>query len=111
VGTLAAGSVALIPFPFSDLSRTKLRPAVVIATLDKGDCILCQVTSQPYDSLAVELNQNDFAEGSLQRMSYARPGKLFTAHRSLVRHEAGKLTSTTLQRLREQVVKVIRGEN
>ena len=45
MGTLAAGSVALIPFPFSDLSRTKLRPAVVIATLDKGDWIEAAVLS------------------------------------------------------------------
>lgn len=71
MGALTAGSVVLIPFPFSDLSRTKLRPAVVLATLDKGDCILCQVTSQPYDSHAIELTQQDFAEGSLQRISYA----------------------------------------
>lgn len=63
MGAFAAGSVVLIPFPFSDLSGTKLRPAVVLATLNKGDCILCQITSQPYDMQAIELNQQDFAEG------------------------------------------------
>lgn len=110
MGAFTAGSVVLIPFPFSDLSRTKLRPAVVLATLDKGDCILCQVTSQPYDSQAIELTQQDFAVGSLQRISYARPGKLFTAHNSLLQREAGKLTPAALHTLREQVVKTIRGE-
>lgn len=110
MGAFAAGSVVLIPFPFSDLSRIKLRPAVVLATLDKGDCILCQVTSQPYDSQATPLHQQDFSEGSLQRTSYARPGKLFTAHISLLQSEVGKLTQSTLQTLREQVVKTIRGE-
>lgn len=110
MGTFTAGSVVLIPFPFSDLSRTKLRPAAVIASLDKGDCILCQITSQPYDTCAIELNQQDFAAGSLQRTSYARPGKLFTAHESLLQREAGKLTASTLHALREQVVKTIRGE-
>lgn len=73
MGTFTAGSVVLIPFPFSDLSRTKLRPAVVLATLDKGDCILCQITSQPYDSQSIELTQQDFAGGSLQRVSYPAP--------------------------------------
>ena len=34
MGAFAAGSVVLIAFPFSDFSRTKLRPAVVLATLD-----------------------------------------------------------------------------
>ncbi|OAD20408.1 transcriptional modulator of MazE/toxin, MazF, partial [Candidatus Thiomargarita nelsonii] len=54
--TFTVGSVVLIPFPFSDLSRSKLRPAVVIADVEHGDWILCQVTSQPYsDSQAIEI--------------------------------------------------------
>jgi mRNA interferase MazF len=44
---LAAGLVVLIRFPFSDLSQTKLRPAVVLANAGRGDWILCQVTSKP----------------------------------------------------------------
>lgn len=107
---LTAGSVILIPFPFSDLSNTKLRPAVVLTVLDKGDCILCQVTSKPYDSNSFELNQADFKAGSLQRLSYARPGKLFTANAILLRQQAGQLTDSCFFALREQVVKTIRGE-
>jgi mRNA interferase MazF len=45
---LAAGKVVLVPFPFSDLSKSKLRPAVVLASVGRGDWILCQVTSSPY---------------------------------------------------------------
>ena len=110
MGALTAGSVILIPFPFSDLSNTKLRPAVVLATLEKGDCILCQVTSKPYDNNAIELNQADFNEGSLQRVSYARPSKLFTANASLLQHQVGQLTDACFLTVREQVVKTIRGE-
>jgi mRNA interferase MazF len=110
VGALTAGSIILIPFSFSDLSNTKLRPAVVLATLDKDDCILCQITSKPYDNNAVELNQIDFKEGSLQRVSYARPGKLFTANASLLQNHAGQLTENCFMTVREQVVKIIRGE-
>ena len=44
----SAGSVVLVPFPFSDLSQSKLRPAVVLADAGQGDWILCQVTSSPY---------------------------------------------------------------
>jgi mRNA interferase MazF len=110
VGALTAGSVILISFPFSDLSNTKLRPAVVLTTLHKGDCILCQITSKPYDNNTVELNQVDFKEGSLHRISYARPSKLFTAHTSLLQQYVGQLTNTCFLTLREQVVKTIRGE-
>jgi mRNA interferase MazF len=46
--TPTAGAVVLVRFPFSDLSQTKLRPAVVLADAGRGDWILCQVTSKSY---------------------------------------------------------------
>jgi len=56
MGTPAVRSVVLVTFPFSDLSASKLRPAVVLADVGRGDYILCQVTSNPYaDPDAVRL--------------------------------------------------------
>ena len=102
---LTAGVVALVPFPFSDLSHSKYRPAVVLADAGRGDFLLCQVTSNRYaDSLALELTDKDFVEGSLQRVSYVRPGKLFTAHQTLVRHRLGALRRQSHARLVEKVV-------
>lgn len=76
-----AGAVVLVPFPFSDLSQTKLRPAVVLADAGRGDWILCQITSNPYvDSRAIEITDSSFDAGSLRITSYARPEKLFTAN-------------------------------
>ena len=81
--TPTAGSVVLVPFPFSDLSQSKRRPAVVLASAERGDWILCQVTSKSYgDARAVELTDADFKQGSLRLVSFARPAKLFTAHES-----------------------------
>lgn len=88
----AAGAVVLVPFPFSDLSQSKLRPAVVLANAGRGDWILCQVTSNPYSDLrAIALSDEDFDTGSLQRNSYARPGKLFTANQDLLVAQVGEL--------------------
>ena len=42
------GAVVLVRFPFSDLSDTKLRPAVLLASAERDDWILCQVTSRSY---------------------------------------------------------------
>ncbi|MGH7962761.1 MAG: MazF family transcriptional regulator [Candidatus Binatia bacterium] len=78
-------AVVSVRFPFSDLSRTKLRPAVVLADVGRDDWILCQVTSKPYgDARAIALTGESFATGSLRMTSYARPEKLFTANRDLV---------------------------
>ena len=53
------------------------------------------------------LDPNDFAHGSLRLTSYARPGKLFTAHSSLVAGQVGELQSAKFTRIREAVVRLI----
>ncbi|MCA1601329.1 MAG: MazF family transcriptional regulator [Acidobacteria bacterium] len=107
--TPSAGSVVLVPFPFSDLSRSKLRPAVALADAAKGDWVLCQITSKPYsDPRAIELNNSSFGKGSLHLVSYGRPGKLFTANQSLIVREVGVLKDDTLKRIIEGVIELLR---
>jgi len=109
VVTPAAGAVILIPFPFSDLSQTRLRPAVVLADAGRGDWILCQITSNPYgDSLAIELVDSSFASGSLRVTSYARPGKLFTANHDLMVTQVGNLKEEPFAQIVEAVVRILR---
>ena len=104
----SAGSVVLVRFPFSDLSQVKLRPAVVLADADRGDWILCQITSNSYsDPRALFLGSDDFASGSLRVGSYARPGKLFTANESLLVSQVGVLKNEALQRIVQAVVDVL----
>ena len=106
---LAAGEVVLVPFPFSDLSQSKVRPAVCLASAGRGDWILCQITSNPYgDSDAIPLTPNEFSSGGLLNLSYTRPGKLFTAHESLVSRSVATLTSTALDALVMAVTRIIR---
>ena len=107
--TPAVGSVVLVPFPFSDLSEAKLRPALVLADSGRDDWILCQITSNPYaDPRAVELADADFDTGSLRVTSYARPGKSFTASSSLMVSQVGSLSQATLQTIVQAVVDLLR---
>ena len=85
MGAFTAGHVVIVPFPFSDLSQSKFRPAIVLADCGRGDYMLCQVTSNAYgDARAVAISNADFNTGGILRPSFARPGKIFTAHRSLI---------------------------
>ena len=108
MGTFSAGQIVFLPFPYSDLTQRKLRPVLAPASLE--DWIACQITSNPYaDPRAVQLEQSDFAAGSLQRISYLRPTKLFTAHESLSVHTVGTLHASSLAKAREAVVAVVQG--
>lgn len=106
--TPSVGAVILIPFPFSDLSNTKLRPALIIAAAGKGDWICVQITSNPYaDDQAITLNTDDFATGSLERVSYARPGKLFTANQILFKRIVGTLQPAKTTEIQHAVTHLI----
>ncbi len=107
--TPSAGGIVLVPFPFSDLSQAKLRPAVALAHAGRGDWILCQVTSNPYgDPRAVYLTPPSFGSGSLRADSYARPGKLFTASRELMVAEVATLSSEAREQLIDAIVEILR---
>ena len=104
----ATGVVILVQFPFSDLSQTKLRPAVVLGDAGRGDWILCQVTSKPYgDARAIKLEDASFAAGSLRATSYARPGKLFTASRDLMVVQVGRLKPEPFRQIINAVVALL----
>src|SRR5947209_6176121 len=95
-------------FPFSDLSQSKLRPAVALADCGRADWLLCQITSNSYsDSRAIQLSDGDFRSGSLRVVSYARPTKLFTAHQSLIASEIGILQDSTFKRITAAIVRLL----
>ena len=109
MGTPTAGEVFIVPFPFSDLTQSKVRPALCLADAGRGDFVLCQITSQPYsDPLALKLDHSDFATGGLHVESYVRPGKLFTADASLVLSAEGMLSPASYQRVLSTVVNLLR---
>jgi mRNA interferase MazF len=69
------GDIVVVPFPFSNLSGSKRRPALVLIDLRGDDIIICQITSQkPTDDIfAQALTSEDFLSGSLHVDSYIRP--------------------------------------
>jgi mRNA interferase MazF len=106
---MTGGDVVVLNFPFSDLSGSRLRPAVVLADAGRGDFVACQVTSnRDADPRAVELAPASFAAGGLRVVSFARPGKLFTAHVSIVAKRVGRLTDVARDDIKNGVIELVR---
>ena len=104
MGKPVAGDIVVVRFPFSDLRQSKRRPALVLATADFDNLILCQITSKPYSSKRVlELSTDDFATGGLSIVSYARPDKLFTADPEIIERTIGTLKLGIFRRVLIQV--------
>jgi mRNA interferase MazF len=103
------GDVVVVPFPFSDLTQAKRRPALVISALEGDDLILCQITSQYIaDNYAVSLTDKDFQTGSLKQPSNARPNRIFTADDHIVLYRVGGLRVEKLNEIIEKVIDIIR---
>jgi mRNA interferase MazF len=104
LGALVKGDVVVIPFPFSDLSATKRRPALVLAALPGEDVILCQITSRARtNESAIGITSNAFTEGSLHQDSNVRPERLFTADSRITRR-IGRLSTAKVQAVVSKVI-------
>ena len=108
MGTTLVGDVVIIPFPYSDLTQSKRRPALVLAEVGRGDFLLCQITSKQYgDTNALPLNESDFASGGINRDSFIRVFKLFTGNEALNLGVAGHLTHSKLAEVIGQLVEML----
>lgn len=104
-----SGEVVVVPFPFTDLQSSKVRPALVLASLSRGDVILCQITSQMAGHpTSIQILSDDFDSGGLDRVSFALPHRIVTANESCVRRSVGRLRAARLSEVREAVCAVIR---
>ncbi|GAA4157956.1 hypothetical protein GCM10022286_10220 [Gryllotalpicola daejeonensis] len=106
MGVLAVGDVIAVDFPFTDGSRLKRRPAMVVAAAPRGDAVVSYITSQPQTgAVLLPARAVEQSGGGLPRDSYVRPEKLYTIGPSAVVRRLGSadpdVVDTVLERLRE----------
>lgn len=102
------GNIVIMPFPFSNLTNTKRRPALILANLESKDLILCQITSQSiFDNYAISLSDQDFEFGSLYQQSNIRPNRIFTAEKSIILYEVGKVKETKMKEVTSKLIEIL----
>ena len=108
MGLFAAGDIVIIPFPYSDLSKTKLRPALIVADLDNNEYILIQITSQEYDNkYTIKLFNSDLKFGTLKVNSYLKYSKIFTASESIFFKSIAKIEENKLIEVPKKITELI----
>lgn len=98
------GEVVVVPFPFSDLSQAKSRPALILIDLPGADVVLAAITSTRSEPHTIALESKDFKQGALSHSSYIHPAKLFTFQRSLIKKVVGSITEA---KRREVVARIV----
>lgn len=107
MGRFIKGDVVVLPFPFSDLTANKKRPALVVANLTGDDIIVCLITSQnAKDNYAISLSNNDFASGNMKQDSNIRPNRLFTADSNIVLYRVGTLEKKKSDEIITKIIEI-----
>lgn len=95
------GDIVLVPFPFSDLSKNKVRPAVVLAS-DKEDYVFIFITAtKPKGALYLEVIPSKY--NNLKAESYIRYTKFASLDGSIVLGKIGALSNNDFKELKKSI--------
>jgi mRNA interferase MazF len=105
------GDVVLVPFPYTDQTGSKKRPAVVVSSAvyhrERSDVILMAVTSQARTLAGVgEIPILEWQESGLLDPSILKP-ILLTLERSLVLRKLGRFGYRDKKALRQSLTKIL----
>lgn len=104
-GAYVKGQVVVVPFPFSNLKSKKRRPALVLAEVSGPyqEVVLCEITAKASE-VAIQITKSDFEKGELDHpISYVKPDRLFTAEPTLIKRSVGKLNSSKMKEIMDQL--------
>lgn len=107
MGAPAVGRVVLVYFPYSDLSKLKKRPALIVGLASYGNFVVCQITSKklPLRS-TVSLRASDFVSGRLHLDSFIRPDIIYTLGSNLVEKTVGEITNEKMSAVRQKLAEL-----
>lgn len=103
--------IVLLPYPFSNLEGTKVRPTVIISndSFNKrsADCIMVPLTTviknEPY---SVIINQEDLTSGKLLKTSRIRIDKIFAVEKRIIIMSIGMISNSTFEKIKQEILKM-----
>ncbi len=101
------GDVVLIPFPYSDLTGTKRRPALIVSNNklnNSEDRLCCLITSNnPKEGILI----NSFSKGKLPFKSWVKPHRVFTVNKKIIQKMLCQVTKEFHKKVFDNIVKYI----
>ena len=106
------GKIVLIPFPFTDLTTAKLRPALVLFEGDK-DVVVAFISSRipstpTLTDVLIEGSHPEFGLTGLKVSSVIKLDKVATVLKDLIVGEIGEIGEELKRKLNERLRKIFR---
>lgn len=111
MGSFQPGDVVVAEFFFTDMSRSKKRPALILADFLGDDYFLCSITAtrRTGDPFQIPPGKDELIGGSLNRDGYIRPSLMMTVHEGLIYNKIGSVPEYKMRRVRETIINIIMG--
>jgi len=100
------GDIIYVPFPFSDLLGSKLRPALVLFQ-NRYEVMVCFITSKVESKINDDLEFLTAKSNGLKKISLIRVSKIMTIDKSLILGTIGKLNSVEINEVNSKLVQVL----
>ena len=101
------GDIILIPFPFTDLSGNKNRPAIVLID-SEDDVNVCFVTTQTKWNSEFDISVQPSKSNGIKKSSLIRLNKLATIDKELIIGRLGKLENHYFNILNKNLIKILK---
>lgn len=103
---MTKGDIVLIPFPFTDLSGAKNRPAFVLAS-SQYDITVSFISTQLKWKEVTDITLKPTKENGLKKESIIRLSKLATIDKELAIGLLGRVNSKNIQAINNNLIKIL----
>ena len=107
--TYSKKDIILVPFPFSELTYAKKRPALILANIPTRDELICMMlTSTKNTDSLVDIAINNLAGTGLPKPTVARTSRLFTLKSSIVNKKIGKINDFEFNTIVDKLIQLLK---
>jgi mRNA interferase MazF len=101
-------AIVLVDFPFSDLTKKKKRPALIINSLEGENSILCQITTKRRNIQKYEISlPKETCTGDIRFNSFIYVDMVFTLHKSLIYKKIGTVNDSKIKEIINKKIKLV----
>jgi len=106
------GDIVIVPFPFSDLKSSKMRPVLILSKTKNNknfdDILVCGITANLRNSpYSILIENKDLESGNIPVKSKIKIDKLFTIEKKLAIKKLGRLNRETFDKARKEFYKLV----
>jgi len=106
------GDIAIVPFPFTNLSTVKQRPVLILSkdryNEKSEDLLTCGITSNLKDvPHSILVSNRELEEGELPKTSRIKVDKIFTIQKTLVKKKLAKINNSILEEVKEEIFNLV----